>query len=62
MQVPSYIHKIKREGLPEEIWKVYKEYANVFPLNLSKGLPPKRLDDESKIDLEANTKPVHRPI
>ena len=61
-QVPSDVHKIKREGLPEEIWKVCEEYADIFPSDLPKGLPPKRLDHEFKIDLEPDTKPVHRPI
>ena len=62
VQVPSDVHKIKREGLPKEIWKVREEYANIFPTDLRKGLPPKRLGHEFKIDLEPNTKPVHRPI
>ena len=61
-QVPSDVHKIKREGLPEEIWKVCEDYANIFPSDLPKVLPPKRLGYEFKIDLEADTKPVHRPI
>ena len=61
-QVPSKVHKIKREGLPEEIWKVWEEYANIFPRDLPKGLPPKRLGHEFKIDLEPDIKPVHRPI
>ena len=61
-QVPSDVHKIKREGLPEEIWKVCEEYVDIFPSDLPKGLPPKRLGHEFKIDLEPDTKPVHRPI
>ena len=61
-EVLSDVHKIKREGLPEEIWKVCKEYANIFPSDLPKGLPPKRLSHEFKIDLEPDTKLVHRPI
>ena len=61
-QVLSDVHKIKREGLPEEIWKVCKEYANIFPSDLPKELPPERLGHEFKIDLEPDTKPVHRPI
>ena len=58
-QVPSEVHKIKREGLPKEIWKVCEDCADIFPTNLSKGLPPKRLGHEFKIDLEPDTKPVH---
>ena len=61
-QVPSDVHKIKREDLPEESWKVCEEYVDILPLDLPKGLPPKRLGHEFKIDLEPDTKPVHRPI
>ena len=61
-QVPLDVHKIKRKGLPKEIWKVCKEYADIFPLDSPKGLPPKRLGHEFKIDLELDTKPVHQPI
>ena len=57
--VPSDVHKIKREGLPKEIWKVCEDYADIFPKDLPKGLPPKRLGHEFKIDLEPDTKPVH---
>ena len=61
-QVPSDVHKIKREGLPEEMWKVCEDYADIFPKDLPKGLPLKRLGHEFKIDLEPDTKPVHQPI
>ena len=61
-QVPSDVHKIKREGLQEEIWKLCEEYTDIFPSDLPKGLPPKRLGHEFKIDLERSTKSVHRPI
>ena len=61
-EVPSDVHKIKREGLPEEIWKVCEEYTYIFPSDLPKGLPTKRLGHEFKIDLDPDTKPVHRPI
>ena len=61
-QVPSDVDKIKREGLLDEIWKVHEEYTNIFPSDLPKGLPPKRLDYEFKIDLEPDTKLVHRAI
>ena len=61
-QVPSDVHKIKRENLSGEIWKACEEYAYIFPSDLPKGLPPKRLGYEFKIDLEPDTKPVHRPI
>ena len=58
-QVSSDVHKTKREGLPKEIWKVCEEYANLFPSDLPKGLPPKRLGHEFKVDLEPDNKPVH---
>ena len=61
-QVPSNIHKIKRKVLTEEIWKVCEEYANIFPSDLPKGLPPRRLGHEFNIGLEPQTKLVHRPI
>ena len=61
-QVPSDVYKNKREVLPEEIWKVCEEYTDIFPKDLPKRLPPKRLGHEFKIDLELDTKPVHRPI
>ena len=61
-QVPSDVHKIKRRGLPKEIWKVCEEYADIFPRDLPKGLPPKRLGHEFKIDLEPGTKLVHPSI
>ena len=62
VQVPSNVHKIKREGLLEELWKICAKYANIFPLNLPKGLPPKRLGHEFKIDLELDTKLEQEPI
>ena len=61
-QVPLDIHKIKREGLSEEIWKVCEEYTDIFPSDLAKRLLPKRLGHEFKIDLEPDTIPLHRPI
>ena len=39
-----------------------EEYADIFPKYLPKGLPSKRLGHEFKIDLEPDTKLVHRPI
>ena len=61
-QNPSDVQKIKREGLPEEIWKVCEDYADILPKDLPKGLPLKRLGHEFKIDLEPEAKPVHQPI
>ena len=60
--VPSNLHNIKRKGLLKEIWKVYEEYVDGFPSDLLKGRLSKRLGHEFKIDLEPNTKLVHRPI
>ena len=61
-QVPSDVHKIKREGLPKEISNVCEEYAYIFPSDLPKELPLKRLSHEFKINLELDTKLVHRSI
>ena len=60
-QVPSDVHKIKREGLPEEVCKVCEEYTDIFPSDLLKALPPKRLGHEFRNDLEPDNKSVHRP-
>ena len=38
-KIASNVHKVKKEGLPEEICKVCEEYTNVLPSDLSKGLP-----------------------
>ena len=51
-----------RQDLPPEIKTVLEEYDDIFPSDLPKGLPPKRLGHKFKIDLEPDTKPVHRPI
>ena len=61
-RVPLDVYKIKRKGLPEEIWKVCEEYADIFPSDLPKGLSPKRLGYEFRNDLKPDTKPVHQPI
>ena len=61
-QVPLDVHKIKRKGLPKGIWKVCEEYADILPSDLPKGLPPKRLGHEFKIDLETDTKLAHQSI
>ena len=42
--------------------KCVKNTQDIFPKDLPKGLPPKRLGHEFKIDLEPDTKPMHRPI
>ena len=54
--------KIKREDLPDNIWKVCQEFEAIFPKDLPKGVPPRRMGHEFKIDLEPDTAPIHRPI
>ena len=56
------VEKIKREDLPDDIWSICKEFKAVFPKDLPKGVPPKRMGHEFKIDLEPDTAPIHRPI
>ena len=54
--------EVTTEKVCQEIWKVFEEYEYIFPSDLPKGLPPKRLGHGVKIDLEFDTKLVHRPI
>ena len=56
------MEKIKREDLPEDIWKICEEFTAVFPKDLPKGVPPRRMGYEFKIDLEPDTAPLHWPI
>ena len=43
---PSDVMNIKRDDLPEEIWKICEEFAAVFPQDLPKGVPLKGLGHE----------------
>ena len=56
------VEKIKREDLPDDIWSTCEEFKAVFPKDLPKGIPPRRMGHEFKIDLELDTAPIHRPI
>ena len=56
------VAKIKREDLPDNIWRVCQEFEAIFPKDLPKGVPPRRMGHEFKIDLEPDTAPIHRPI
>ena len=56
------VEKIKREDLPDDIWNICDEFKVVFPKDLPKGVPPKRMGHECKIDLEPDIAPIHRPI
>ena len=56
------MQKIKREDLPDSIWTVCEKFAVVFPKDLPKGVPPRRMGRKFKIDLEPDTAPIHRPI
>ena len=51
-----------REDLPEEIKAVLRKYDDVIPKDLPPGLPPIRKGHEFKIELEADTAPVHQPL
>ena len=59
---PSEVQKIKREDLPDIIWKILYDFEAVFPKDLPKGVPPKWVGHEFKIDLEPDTAPIHRQI
>ena len=50
------------ENLPEEIKAILKKYNDVFPKDLPLGLPPICKGHEFKIELEADTPLVHRPL
>ena len=56
------MEKIKREDLPDDIWSICEEFKEVFPKDLPKGIPPRRMGHEFKIDLEPDTAPIHWPI
>ena len=56
------VDKIKRTDLPDRIWRVCKEFTAVCPKDLCKGVPPRWMGHEFKIDLEPDTAPIHRPI
>ena len=53
------VEKIKREDLPDDIWSICKEFKAVFPKDLPKGVPPKWMGHEFKIDLEPDIAPIH---
>ena len=56
------MENIKREDLPDDIWSICEEFKAIFPKDLSKGVPPRRMGHEFKIDFEPDTAPIHRPI
>ena len=51
-----------REGMPECIQAVLKDYNDIFPQDLPPRLPPFRMGHEFRIDLEDDTPPVHKPL
>ena len=53
------VEKIKREDLPNDIWGICEEFKVVFPKDLPKGVPPRRMGHEFKIDLEPDIAPIH---
>ena len=56
------VEKINREDLPDDIWSICKEFKVVFHKDLPKGVPPRRMGHEFKIDLELDKTPIYRPI
>ena len=58
----SEVQMIKRDDLLDSIWQVCEEFLVVFPKDLPKGVPPRRMGHEFKIDLEPDIAPIHRPI
>lgn len=58
----SDVDKIKMDDFLEEIWTIFKEYVAVFPKDLPKDVPPKRMAHEFKIDLKPDTTPSVRKI
>ena len=50
------------QALPSSIRAVLEEFDDVFPQDLSLGLPPVCEGHEFKIDLEDEVPPVHRPL
>ena len=44
------------------ITAILSEYSDVFPEHLTRGLPPKRTDDDSRIELKEGTKPIKKGL
>ena len=42
------IEEIEREDLSDSIWRIYEEFKVVFPKDLLKGVPPRRMGHEFK--------------
>ena len=61
-QSSSEVQKIKWEDFANCIWQACAEFVAIFPKNLLKGVPPKRMGYEFKIDLKPDTAPIHKPI
>ena len=59
---PSDVRNLRRPDLPTAIWEVLEAYSDVFPSELTKGVPLVRMGHELKIDLEDETPPIHRPF
>ena len=45
------VEKITREDLPDDIWSICEEFKAVFPKDLPKGVPPRRMGHEFKLIL-----------
>ena len=56
------VQKIEKEDLFGNIWWICEELLGAFPKDIPKGVPPKRMGHEFKIDLELYTAPIHKYI
>ena len=56
------VAKIKREDFLDNIWRVCQEFEAIFPKDLPKGVPPRWMGHQFKVDLELDTTPIYRPI
>ena len=57
------VQEIKREDFPDSIWKVCEKLLEeVFPKDLHKGVSPRQMEHEFKIDVEPDTALIHWPI
>ena len=48
----SEVQNIKWEDLSDSIWKVCDIFAGAVPKDLPKGVPPRQMGHEFKIDLD----------
>ena len=54
---PSDVENLGRPDLPSAIWEALETYSDVFPSELPKGVPPIRMDHESRSILRTRLHP-----